>query len=227
MDTINQIDPPVISGDMLAPERTDAFPKQPVFENGMSAFPTIPIIIILLCGVVFVLQVAVGSLESEEGIIRVGALVRDLVVNGELWRLVSSMFLHASASHIIGNMVALYILGMAVQHAFGAWRTMYLYFLSGIVAAIGSVILNAGPSVGASGAVFGLMGAMVAYFAFYKKEYRFQDNRIGAVLLVWAIYSFVEGMATPYIDVAAHIFGFAAGFLLAYLVKPRLKVSGG
>jgi len=227
MDTLTQDKTPIITGDMLAPEPAQTAPRQPVFESGMSAFPAVPIFIILLCGIVFVLQAVTGSLESEAGIIKAGALVRDLVVKGEPWRLVSSMFLHASTGHVVGNMIALYILGMAVQHAFGAWRTVYLYFLSGIVAAIGSTLLNTGPSVGASGAVFGLMGAMVAYFAFYKKEYRFQDNRIGAVLLVWAIYSFIEGMATPYIDVAAHIFGFAAGFLLAYLVKPKLKVSGG
>ncbi len=106
-------DIPVISHDMLHHERVD-------FEAGMKALPPVTIALMLACIAVYVRQVCVDGLSNRMRVVETGAMSRDEVLQGQLWRLVSGGFMHANAEHLIGNLVMLFVLGMACEHAFGS-----------------------------------------------------------------------------------------------------------
>ena len=219
-------DLPTISADMLAlePESPPASAHDPRvdFEKGMSVAPFLSIVLILANTAIFAVTASRGALESREAIILAGALVRERVVAGEVWRGVSAMFLHGSVEHLLGNCVVLYILGMACEHAYGPLRTAMIYLLAGVGGAILSMTLSAGPSVGASGAIFGLMGAAIVFFGKYRDRFIVRDRRVGIVLVVWALYSIFTAFFQPFIDNGAHIGGLLTGALVAHATQPEI-----
>lgn len=214
-------EPPIpITEDMLV---RPARPSGRVdFERGMSYGPPVTLLLIVANIAAFVWEVNRGALASRESIIAAGALSRALVLNGEIWRLVTPMFLHGGPDHLIGNMIALYVLGMACEHAVGSARMLGVYLLSGIAAALLSMALNPGPSVGASGAIFGLMGAVIVVLHRHQHRFYLRDKRIGGVLVAWALYTIATGLVSPFVDNAAHAGGFLGGALLALPLRPRV-----
>jgi rhomboid protease GluP len=211
-------EPLVITPQMLA---TGTRPRLD-FERGMRALPPLTIALILLNGLVFAWELATGALASETTIVAAGALSQARVFAGEAWRLATAPFLHVGVDHLIGNVIALYILGMACEHALGPSRAGLVYGVSALSGAGLSVLLTPGPSVGASGAVFGVLAAVVVVL--YKHQHRFflRDKRIGFVLLVWGLYQIVTGFLTPLIDNFAHIGGALGGAAVASVLEPRL-----
>jgi len=207
------------SPDMLADESHET---RIDFERGMSYAAPATLALIALCSAIFGWQIATGALESEEAIIDAGALITDRLARGEVWRLVSSMFLHGSGEHLFGNMVALYILGLACEHAFGSATMLVIYAAAGIVGGLASAAFVPMPTVGASGAIFGLMGCTVAMLVRRRRELHVRDARIGVVLGVWALWQLGLGLVSPMIANLAHIGGLLAGGLLGYLIVPRL-----
>jgi rhomboid protease GluP len=224
----------MISSDMFAPAVEDvplpahAEVGRQDFERGMPMAPVLTLGLIVLITVIFFFQMSSGSLESREAIILAGALTRDHVLGltgsagPQPWRLFSAMFLHGSPDHLFGNAVALYILGLACEHAFGFGRMALIYLLAGLGGSLFSIALSPGPSVGASGAIFGLMGATVIFFRKHGRHFVLRDNRVGWVLLAWAVYSIATGLLQPFIDNGAHIGGFLTGALVAALLDPAI-----
>jgi rhomboid protease GluP len=217
-------EPPIlITDDMLArPARSSG---RVDFERGMSYAPPVTLLLIAANIAVFVWEVGRGALASRESIIAAGALSRTLVLDGEVWRLVTPMFLHGGPDHLIGNMIALYVLGLACEHALGSLRMLGVYLSSGIAAALLSMALGPGPSVGASGAIFGLMGAVIAVLNRHQHRFYLRDKRIGVVLAAWAIYTIVTGLMSLFVDNAAHAGGFLGGALLGLRLEPRPGAS--
>ncbi|MDY6992205.1 MAG: rhomboid family intramembrane serine protease [Pseudomonadota bacterium] len=205
----------MITDDMLEPQRI-------AFEQGMSYWPWVAIGLIAVNIGVFIWTLQSGALLSSEAIIAAGALQREQVLNGEYWRLLSALFLHADGEHLIGNGIMLYILGIACEYAFGRARMVWIYFFAGICGSILSVLAYPGPAVGASGAIFGLLGALITFLYRHKNQLVIRDNRIGFVLLMWAIYQVITGFMTPYIDNFAHLGGFFGGVIMALVVKSPL-----
>ncbi len=196
------------------------------FERGMSYAAPATLTIVALCSAIFGWEIATGALESEDAIVEAGALVTDRLVRGEAWRLVSSMFLHGSVEHLLGNMVALYILGLACEHAFGSATMLAIYAIAGIVGGLASAAVVAMPTVGASGAIFGLMGCAVAMLARRRRELHVRDSRIGLVLAVWALWQLALGLVSPMVANMAHIGGLLAGAVLGWVIVPRLLATG-
>ncbi|MGH9508822.1 MAG: rhomboid family intramembrane serine protease [Terriglobales bacterium] len=192
------------------------------FEKGMALLPVLTLVLIVANVLIFTITLFRGALESVEGILLAGALAKDAVLAGEIWRPVTAMFLHASFGHLVGNVIALYILGIACEHAYGLAKFGVLYFLAGLGGAVLSLAFATDPSVGASGAIFGLMGAGIVFFRKYGHHFFLRDNRVGVVLLVWAAYSILTAFWEPYIDNAAHIGGLVTGAALAWLMRPVL-----
>ena len=95
-----------------------------------------------------------------------------------------------------------------------------LYVVSGVGGSILSLLISEGPSVGASGAIFGLQGAAIVLFREHRDRILMRDRRIGAVLLGWAVYSIVTGLTSPFIDNGAHIGGAVTGALVARRLHP-------
>ena len=204
-----------ITSDMLLSRRVD-------FERRMRRRPPVTLSIIGVLAIVFVVEVALKALASADRLIDFGALNRADVLAGEFWRLESATWMHGGPEHLISNAIALYILGMICEHAFGPTQYFVLYVLSGVGGSILSVLINEGPSVGASGAIFGLQGAAIVLFRRHRERILMRDRRIGVVLLGWAIYSIVTGWTSAFIDNGAHIGGVLTGALIARSLHPAV-----
>ena len=178
--------------------------------------------LIVAFGAIFVWQLSSGALLSEEGVIASGALVRDRVLQGEWWRVLTATVLHGSPGHLFGNAISLYILGMASEHAYGTRPMLLIYLASAVAGSALSVAASPGPSVGASGAIFGLMGAVMVLFWRHHHELLVRDKRIGIVIAVWALLTVGSGLMTPMIDNAAHIGGLLGGMAVSLGVRPRI-----
>lgn len=191
------------------------------FESGMSAVPVASLALIAACGVVFACQTAAGATSDVGRLSAVGALVPDLVRQGEVWRLVSATFMHGDFNHLLGNLLLLFVLGMACEHGFGRPQFVLLYVTSGVTGSLCS-LLGGRVSVGASGAIFGLAGALAVLFWKERRRLRSRDHRIGLVLAVWAIYQLLLGLLTPHIDNLAHLGGLLGGAALGLLLRPAV-----
>ncbi|HZO38472.1 MAG TPA: rhomboid family intramembrane serine protease [Methylomirabilota bacterium] len=202
-----------ITPDMLLSRRVD-------LERRMGRVPPVTLATLVLLAVIFVGEVRLGALDSKESIIAMGALARDRVVAGEYWRLLTAPLLHGGAEHLIGNGIALYILGMVCEAAFGPVQFVVLYVLSGLAGSLVSIVMTPGPSVGASGAIFGLQGAAIVLLRRERERLLVRDRRVGFVLLIWAIYSIAGGLTDPFLDNGAHIGGALGGALIASRLHP-------
>jgi len=190
-----------ITPDMLLSRKVD-------FERRMGRLPPVTLATLVLLAAIFVVE------------IRLGALARERVAAGEYWRLLTAPWLHGGTEHLIGNGIALYILGMVCEAAFGRAQLFVLYVLSGLAGSLVSMLVSVGPSVGASGAIFGLQGAAIVLLRRERDRLLVRDRRVGFVLLIWAIYTIAGGLTDPFIDNGAHIGGALGGALIASRLHP-------
>jgi len=196
------------------------------FERGMRNAPPLILFLIAANLAMFGWEIAAGALADRDTIVEAGALVRERVAAGEWWRIMSAMFLHGSIDHVLGNVIVLYIVGLACEHAFGGARTALVYLASGVAGGLLSLAAGPGPSVGASGAIFGVIAAVVVVLYRYQDRFYVRDKRIGFVLLVWAGWQILTGLANPFIDNFAHLGGLAGGALATLPLRPRLLSAG-
>jgi rhomboid protease GluP len=210
----------LITRSMLAVERID-------FERGMRYASPLTVGLMVVLVVVFIWQLGGDSLQSLPGLIDSGALVRDRLLGGEWWRLVTAMFLHGGFDHLIGNLISLYVLGLACEHAFGVAGMFGAYAVSGVAGGLMSMVFNSGPTVGASGAIFGLMGAIIVVLFRERDEIAVRDKRIGVVIAVWAGYTLVIGALNPVVDNGAHLGGLIAGSIAGRVLPTRLVRTTG
>jgi len=163
---------------------------------------------------------------SIEDLIGFGASYGARVAEGEWWRLLTCTFLHGGFIHLAVNMWSLRVLGPAIENLYGNAAFLLLYLLSGLGASIASSCWNpSGVSVGASGSITGLVGALVAFFVAHRHEmpmelFRAQMRSVGLVILINAFI----GISMPRVDNAAHL---ACGFALyrALDVAPLLTAA--
>ncbi|MCM1103850.1 MAG: rhomboid family intramembrane serine protease [Clostridium sp.] len=184
--------------------------------DALRRMPIITILLVAANCVVFLMCTWGGGVLYNKGEL----LGRALTEQGEYYRIVTSMFLHADTGHLFSNMLMLYALGSMLERHFGRAGYTLLYFLSGAGAAAASVWhqLQVGSlvgSIGASGAVYGLIGALL--FLVIAGRGRFGSVTLPRVLLCIA-YSLYSGFMAENIDNAAHIGGFLCGFILTALL---------
>lgn len=166
--------------------------------------------------------------SEDEVLQRCGANYGPGVLAGEWWRLGASTLLHAGFLHLLLNLWALVALGRAIERDLGTLRWLVLYAASGVLASMASVAWRPGGlSVGASGAIFGLLGAMLALFVRRRRYMSREQFRAGVMsLLVVVLVNIAFGLAVPVVDNAAHLGGLLAGFVLALLLTTRQRILG-
>lgn len=155
-----------------------------------------------------------------------GAMYPDSVVdNGEVWRLLTCMFIHFGLQHIMNNMIMLIAAGVILEHALGHIKYLILYLLSGIAGSVTSlaVMINTGSyavSAGASGAIFGVVGGLL--WVVIRNKGRYESLSKSGMIFMIAIMIYY-GVVTTGIDLWCHIGGLVGGFLLS-IVLYRKKV---
>jgi rhomboid protease GluP len=166
-----------------------------------------------------------GVFESLQ-LVQWGSNVGRLTVGGQWWRLFTSMFLHGSLLHLGFNMVVLYQAGQLAERIFGSLRFTGLYVIAGLCGSLASVLWNPFVnSVGASGALFGLVGGLLA---FIRREHSGVPPTVvkdlQGSLLPFLLFNIVAGFIYPHTDNAAHIGGLVGGWLGGHLLARSLHV---
>lgn len=170
-------------------------------------------LIMLICILMYVLVVFMGA--SNKAYLLLGANLKALVKSGQIYRLITYAFLHGGLVHLIANMYSLYIIGSQIENNYGKLKFIFIYLVSALTGGLLSAIFNNNISIGASGAIFGLLGALV-YFVFHFRLYLSDalKTRIVPVILINLLIGF---MVTD-IDNACHIGGLIGGYLAAMAV---------
>lgn len=192
--------------------------------------PWITIILISINVLVYVYVEWFGSSYDTEYMIEMGAVYEPYVLhNHQFYRLITHFFLHFGFSHLFNNMISLLILGYSVELSMGKVRYIILYFLSGILAGVTSIVYNMyigqeSVSCGASGAIYGLMGALLVLLIVGNRGK--WSSEVPRYLLYIGV-SIYSGMQDTSIDNAAHIGGFVVGVLICLIMNRfvRMEVS--
>lgn len=161
-----------------------------------------------------------GCFLTGDLLYELGMLSYEKVMEGEWYRIFTSMFLHADMSHILGNMLILYYLGDIVERALGHIKYLVLYLLSGVAASFASMAYSYltqeyTASLGASGAIFGMVGALL--WAAIRNRGHAEIMTVRKVLFMIG-YTLYSGFVSTNVDNAAHVGGLLAGFVLAILL---------
>ncbi len=150
------------------------------------------------------------------------AVNSNAIKNGEVWRLVTGGFLHVDVIHLICNMYSLYVIGTQIESFIGKKKFILIYFVSMIVGNMLSVVLSNGLSVGASGAIFGLLGSLI-YFGYHYRLYLGSVMRSQIIPLL--ILNLGIGFIVPNINVVAHIGGLVGGILATMALGIEKKTN--
>ncbi len=148
---------------------------------------------------------------------RFGAKENSALAAGEYWRLLTTAFLHGGFIHLLVNSYSLYVLGRLIERVLGRTRFLATYFVSAATGSLSSWAFNSHLGVGASGAIFGLLGTAL-YLSWRGKTAHIPPSALRS-LGMWTIYNLVYGFITPTIDNAAHLGGLAGGVLCAAVLS--------
>ena len=206
-----------ITNDINEKNKTDAVHADEVFSKKL---PIITYILIGLNVIMFILQFVFDKdIELINKYALYGPMVREY---NEYYRLITSGFLHADILHISFNMYALYVLGSQLESYLGKYKYVIIYFFSLILGSLMSITFSGTTSysIGASGAIFGLMGSLLA-FGYYYRVYLGEALKNQIIPLI--AFNLVLGFVVPGIDVFAHIGGLIAGFLITMALGVKYK----
>jgi rhomboid protease GluP len=178
-----------------------------------------PVTTLLLVAIALVF---LGDMLTGRLLTQLGADEPTLVLqDGQWWRPLTSVFLHAGWMHLLLNGWALYQLGSLFELLIGSRLMLVVFLASGLAGSAASLVWTHGPSVGASGAIFGLMGALIAFLLRRREMLTPYAKSLLGQLVLWAGINVVFGFSTPGIDNAAHLGGCAMGLVLGLTLNGR------
>lgn len=187
---------------------------QNLVDKHMQRFTPITYTLILINIVIWLCMILYLNRFSDVKLLEVGGLVHFNVVHGEWYRLISSMFLHFNFEHILMNMLSLFIFGKIVESIIGSWRMLIIYIISGLYGNFVSLSFNTTTiSVGASGAIFGLIGSIFVIMYLSKN---FNKKMIGQLLIALFVL-IVFSLFMSNINIMAHLGGFISGVLITLI----------
>ncbi len=182
-----------------------------------------PVLTYVILGVNILVFLA-SAVIGQETALWLGAKINQFIVAGQYWRLGTAIFLHANLLHILFNSYALYALGPGVERPYGSFRFLIAYLMSGLAGSSLSFLLSPYPSVGASGAIFGLIGVTGIYLYHYRDRLVAGRARLANIIGIVA-YNLLFGFVSTGVDNWAHIGGLLAGIVLGWFLIPRYAVQ--
>ncbi|NMB59873.1 MAG: rhomboid family intramembrane serine protease [Chloroflexi bacterium] len=187
-----------------------------------------PIVTYLLVGVTllfFLFQTISQFIWGYDLPALIGLKSNKLILQGELWRLFTPVLLHGGLLHIFFNMYALFSIGREIELFYGHWRYLALYVVSAFAGNVFSFLFTAAPSLGASTAIFGLIGAQALFIYQNRKFFKNSRAMLTNTFVVIAINLFVIG-SLQFVDNFGHLGGLLGGALFAWLAGPIWVPSG-
>jgi rhomboid protease GluP len=171
-------------------------------------------------------ETLLGGSTAIRTLVQLGAQVNVLVAGGQYWRLLTAMFLHIGLAHLAFNMYALFSLGRDIEGFYGSLRFSAIYFVSGLAGNV--AYYAAGPnavSAGASGAIFGLIGAEIAFLVSNRSLFgSFRRQRL-LNLAFLVVVNLAFGFMNRGINNLAHLGGLVSGLILGFALTPRHRVA--
>lgn len=180
-----------------------------------------PLVFLILTNlVIYILGIFFEVKLGYDPLLAWGIQDNELIRQGEVWRLFTSMFLHADAAHLFGNLLMLLYLGRIALNYYTTREFFAIYYVSGIVGNLLSFFFTDYLSLGASGAIMGLGGMLIyrMFFGKYAKSFRMAGNY--AVVAIMVVFNLFYGVFAVYenIDNFGHFGGFFGGFVMAWLI---------
>ncbi len=169
----------------------------------------INLVIFFFTGIVPLIPLEIGWKENR------------LIAQGEYWRLLTATFLHADFMHMFANTIGIIALGRLTEPVYGVPRFLAIYIVSGLAGSVVSYSFSPYPSVGASGAIFGLVGALAIFF--YTTRHIFGQYSRTQVqgMVAWMVIATLAGLGMERVDNFGHMGGLLGGLLVGWIVAPR------
>ena len=210
------------------PNPTTAPPREPVRIKVPQNKPVVTISLIVFTTVIFIIQYLQQSSTGVDILFLLGGKINEAIAAGQVWRLITPVFLHSSIPHLAFNMYALYIIGRNLERFYGPGRFLLLYFLSAFGGNVLSYALTSAPSLGASTAVFGLFASEGVFIyenrrLFGQKRTRQMITNLVMVTLINLSFGLIPGFN---VDNMGHIGGILSGIFFAWKGGPVLQIKG-
>lgn len=204
-----------ITGDINKHNKEDATRVEKIFK------PKIPIMTYILIAINIVIYIFGVFFTNYDVFLNVFSIHGPSIRAGQYYRLLTGIFIHSGIFHILFNCYALYILGSQIESFFGKVKFTIIYLFSGLIGALFSMTFGGNyASVGASGAIFGLMGSLL-YFGYYYRIYL--GNVVKSQIIPLIVTNLVIGLISPGIDNYAHIGGLLGGILITIALGVKDK----
>jgi rhomboid protease GluP len=158
-----------------------------------------------------------------ETLVNMGALFGPYtVIEGEWWRLGTAMFLHGGMTHLLMNMFSLYLIGRGLEQYFNTQSYLSIYFFSGILGGLASLYVHPqSVGVGASGAIFGVFGALAGFFLAHRGQIQEHTKAFMKDFAIIIAINIVIGLSIPSIDMTAHIGGLLVGIVGGFMISKK------
>ena len=205
-----------ISDDISKHNKVDAEHIESVFKM---KYPIVTYLLIALNVILYVIPVLTNSYDV---IINNFCVYGPLIKAGQYYRIITGAFLHGGILHLAFNCYALYVIGSQLESYLGKVRYLIVYLFSAVTASLFSMIFSSNPSIGASGAIFGLMGALV-YFGYHYRVYL--GNVLKSQIIPLILFNLLIGALSTGIDNFAHIGGLIGGLLITSALGIKYKSS--
>lgn len=223
---------PYPSCDIPALPRDDAAetPRVVRFYQPRRWKPTVTWTILIVNVLVWAIDTIIGLILSTQWggspvsiLLAWGAKHNEMILAGQIWRLVTPIFLHVGVLHLAFNTYAIYMIGPQIECFFGPSRFWSIYLLSGIYGVLFSFALSTVPSAGASGAIFGLIGTQAVFFYRYRNAFGERGRRQLYSTLSVIAFNMVLTFTASSIDIWGHIGGLLAGVVLGWYLAPQYE----
>jgi rhomboid protease GluP len=190
----------------------------PVITYGIMVINVLVFIVMVIAGV--------GLFEPSESLVHWGGNYKPYTVNGDWWRLISCVFVHAGIVHVAFNLYALYMVGIFLEPMLGKTRYIAAYLSTGVLASVASLWWHTDPvvSIGASGAIFGLYGVFLPLLFSKLIPEQIRKSLLQSIG-IFVLFNLVYGFTKPGIDNSAHIGGLLSGMVIGYAYLASLRGS--